>query len=48
MSGADDYIAKPFSSKELLARASFQIQLGKRNREMELKFQLVISFAKRN
>ncbi|PVF95897.1 hypothetical protein CPB86DRAFT_737923 [Serendipita vermifera] len=38
LSGADDYVSKPFSSRELLARASFHIQLGKRRREMEAKF----------
>jgi hypothetical protein len=36
-----DYLSKPFSSKELLARANFQIQLGKRRREMEARFQSV-------
>ncbi|CCA73349.1 related to sensory transduction histidine kinase [Serendipita indica DSM 11827] len=39
LSGADDYIPKPFSSRELLARAHFQLQLGKRKREMERRFQ---------
>jgi len=36
-----DYLSKPFSSKELLARANFQMQLGKRRREMEARFQSV-------
>ncbi|KAG8822513.1 hypothetical protein FRC17_009560 [Serendipita sp. 399] len=39
LSGADDYIPKPFSSRELLARASLQIQLGKSRRDMESRFQ---------
>ncbi|KAG8820403.1 hypothetical protein FRC17_010162, partial [Serendipita sp. 399] len=37
--GADDYVPKPFSSRELLARASLQIQLGKSRRDMESQFQ---------
>lgn len=36
-----DYLSKPFSSKELLARANFQMQLGKRKRDMEARFQYV-------
>lgn len=39
LSGADDYMPKPFSSKELVARASLQIQLGKRRIELETGFQ---------
>ncbi|KAG8830151.1 hypothetical protein FRC17_005343 [Serendipita sp. 399] len=38
MSGADDFVPKPFSSRELLARANLQVQLGKRRKEMEARF----------
>ncbi|KAG8829690.1 hypothetical protein FRC17_006185, partial [Serendipita sp. 399] len=38
MSGADDFVSKPFSSRELLARANLQVQLGKRRKEMDARF----------
>lgn len=39
LSGADDFLPKPFSSRELLARANLHLQLGKRKRQMELRFE---------
>jgi signal transduction histidine kinase len=33
--GADDYLVKPFSAKELLARVSLQIERAQRRREVE-------------
>ncbi|CED83967.1 response regulator receiver sensor signal transduction histidine kinase [Phaffia rhodozyma] len=36
--GAEDYITKPFSSREIVARAHLQMQMGKRRIELERKF----------
>lgn len=36
--GAEDYMVKPFVSRELVARASLQVQLGKRRRILEKAF----------
>ncbi|KAH8117651.1 hypothetical protein DFH11DRAFT_1724631 [Phellopilus nigrolimitatus] len=38
LSGADDYMSKPFTGKELIARVHLQMQLGKRRIELEAKF----------
>ncbi|KAL5528950.1 hypothetical protein ACEPAG_4924 [Sanghuangporus baumii] len=38
LSGADDYMSKPFTGKELIARVHLQMQLGKRRIELEGKF----------
>lgn len=38
LSGADDYLAKPFRGAELIARVHLQMQLGKKRAEMEAKF----------
>lgn len=38
LSGADDYLAKPFKAVELIARVHLQMQLGKKRIEMEEKF----------
>ncbi|KAG8934136.1 hypothetical protein FRC02_010513 [Tulasnella sp. 418] len=35
LSGADDYISKPFRGRELVARAHLQIQLGKKKAELQ-------------
>ena len=35
MSGADDYLAKPFSARELVARVSTHLQLGKIRKELD-------------
>ncbi|KZT38755.1 hypothetical protein SISSUDRAFT_1046495 [Sistotremastrum suecicum HHB10207 ss-3] len=40
LSGADDYLSKPFKGRELIARANLQLQLGKRRIELEAKFEL--------
>ncbi|KAF8312814.1 hypothetical protein DL93DRAFT_2168193 [Clavulina sp. PMI_390] len=39
LSGADDYIAKPFTAKQLLARTHLQLQMGKRKAQLEAKFE---------
>ncbi|KAF8521410.1 hypothetical protein BU17DRAFT_87965 [Hysterangium stoloniferum] len=39
LSGADDYIAKPFQGRELVARVHLQMQLGKRRAELEARFE---------
>lgn len=39
LSGADDYISKPFTSRQLLARTHLQMQIGKRKAELENKFE---------
>ncbi|KAL5511938.1 hypothetical protein ACEPAH_5157 [Sanghuangporus vaninii] len=36
LSGADDYMSKPFTGKELIARVHLQMQLGKRRIELEI------------
>ncbi|KAF8324461.1 uncharacterized protein EI90DRAFT_3129926 [Cantharellus anzutake] len=38
LSGADDYIAKPFAAKHLVARTHLQLQIGKRRVELDAKF----------
>lgn len=38
MTGAEDYMVKPFVSRELVARVSLQVQLGKRRRILEKAF----------
>nr|XP_019006639.1 uncharacterized protein I203_00231 [Kwoniella mangroviensis CBS 8507]OCF70100.1 hypothetical protein I203_00231 [Kwoniella mangroviensis CBS 8507] len=39
LAGADDYLAKPFNSRELVARAHMQVQLGKRRKSLEDAFE---------
>nr|XP_019044826.1 hypothetical protein I302_06740 [Kwoniella bestiolae CBS 10118]OCF23756.1 hypothetical protein I302_06740 [Kwoniella bestiolae CBS 10118] len=39
LAGADDYLAKPFNSRELVARAHMQLQLGKRRKSLEEAFE---------
>ncbi|WWC63422.1 uncharacterized protein I303_106024 [Kwoniella dejecticola CBS 10117] len=39
LAGADDYLAKPFNARELVARAHMQLQLGKRRRSLEEAFE---------
>ncbi|KAJ9099949.1 hypothetical protein QFC21_003957 [Naganishia friedmannii] len=38
LTGAEDYMVKPFVSRELIARVSLQLQLGKRRRILEKAF----------
>jgi PAS domain S-box-containing protein len=38
LASADDVLPKPFSAKELIARAHLQVQLGKRRLELERNF----------
>lgn len=38
LSGADDYLAKPFKSAELIARVHLQMQLGKKRADLEARF----------
>lgn len=38
--GADDYLLKPFKSRELIARVNVQMQIGKSRRELEHAFNL--------
>ncbi|KAG8900969.1 hypothetical protein FRB99_005659 [Tulasnella sp. 403] len=38
LSGADDYIAKPFKSKELIARVHLHLHIGKRKQELQKLF----------
>ncbi|OCF32740.1 hypothetical protein I316_05661 [Kwoniella heveanensis BCC8398] len=38
LAGADDYLAKPFNARELIARAHMQLQLGKKRRALEAAF----------
>ncbi|WRT68535.1 uncharacterized protein IL334_005512 [Kwoniella shivajii] len=39
MSGAEDYLSKPFSTPELLARSHLQLLLGKKRRQLETAYQ---------
>nr|ODN91900.1 hypothetical protein L203_01154 [Cryptococcus depauperatus CBS 7841] len=39
MAGADDYLAKPFNAREIVARAHMQLQLGKKRRHLEEAFE---------
>jgi PAS domain S-box-containing protein len=43
LAGADDYIAKPFSARELVARVDGQIALARTRREGHERFQALIS-----
>lgn len=38
LSGADDYLSKPFKARELIARVNIHVQLGKRRAALERKF----------
>jgi signal transduction histidine kinase/chemotaxis response regulator CheB len=42
LAGADDYIVKPFSSRELLARVSAQIELARLRRSSERRFRALM------
>ena len=39
LAGADDYVAKPFNARELIARAHMQLQLGKKRKSLEQAFE---------
>jgi len=39
LAGADDYLAKPFNARELIARAHMQLQLGKKRKYLEAAFE---------
>jgi anti-anti-sigma factor len=43
--GADDYLLKPFSAGELLARVGAHLQLGRVRREAEQRFQVMADLA---
>jgi PAS domain S-box-containing protein len=43
--GADDYLVKPFSAQELLARAGAHLQLGRARREAEERFTAMADLA---
>ncbi|KAF8312813.1 hypothetical protein DL93DRAFT_2228831 [Clavulina sp. PMI_390] len=43
LAGADDYVAKPFTAKQLLARTHLQLQIGKRRAQLETRFEASIS-----
>jgi len=36
---ADDYLSRPFNARELLSRGHMQLQLGKRRRDLEARFE---------
>ena len=38
LQGADDYMAKPFRSREVIARVNMQMMIGKKRRELEEKY----------
>lgn len=37
--GADDYLARPFNARELIARSHMQLQLGKKRRALEAGYE---------
>nr|XP_031864018.1 uncharacterized protein CI109_000662 [Kwoniella shandongensis]KAA5531090.1 hypothetical protein CI109_000662 [Kwoniella shandongensis] len=39
LAGADDYLAKPFNAREIVARAHMQLQLGKKRKHLEDAFE---------
>ncbi|KAJ9116333.1 hypothetical protein QFC22_004773 [Naganishia vaughanmartiniae] len=38
LQGADDYMAKPFRSREVIARVNMQMMIGKKRRELEERY----------
>jgi PAS domain S-box-containing protein len=45
LAGADDYLVKPFSAAELLARVGAHLQLGRARREAEARFTAIADLA---
>lgn len=41
LQGADDYLVKPFQSRELLARVNVHLQLGKMRTELEKRGEFI-------